>query len=397
MGITTHRNATYIAIADVHIGNPRLQPSNLYLKMQKNLYPLLALPEDHIDHVDVLFVCGDFFDTLLTMNTESSIVAVKIIDDLVDLAIKHNFLIRVIRGTYTHDRNQSRFFLKYLGRDNNIVKVYETLSMEYIESIDKWVMYTPDNLPYENQMSVMEDIMRDNQLDQIDILVNHGYFDFELPPNVPIPHNMLVSEEVRRKIIPHGFCVSGHVHTPGYCDGVISIGSFDRFAHGEEGCKKGFYIIRDRNGVISQEHVDNDDACVFATIVLKDNDDPDHNEYGRFEKWFKQLTSNLPALAKQAHVRLKGDDVSLVEACAKLARTLYPDVIIDKCVETTKDQILDNVNTHLEDLPVITKGNVSELMLPIIQKQYPNATLQDVLDVLECCEKTSKKEGDDLS
>lgn len=386
------RDLTYIAISDVHIGNPRIASRELYMKMKKYLYPMLSLPENDPNKVDVLFVCGDFFDTLLTMNTESSIIAVKIIDDLVALALEHNFLIRVIRGTYTHDRNQSRFFMKYLGRESNVVKVYETMALEYIEFINKWVMYTPDNLPYENQLAEMEKLMKDNQLEKVDILVNHGYFRHQLPHGITPPHNTLVAEEVREKIVPHGFCISGHVHVAGSYLHVISIGSFDRFSHGEE-YEKGFYIIHDKNGIITYNHVDNHDACIFSTIELHDRGKDNNGEFGKFRSWFnKNIVQFVPELANQVHIRIKADDVALVEACAKYARETYENVVIDKMVESTKEQIIENVNMHLDELPVITPVNLSELMLPIIQKQYSNATLQDVDEVLSICDKQAKKE-----
>lgn len=380
----------YIAIADVHIGNPRMSTRELYLKLKRYLYPRLRKKPGDEDKVDVLFVCGDFFDTLLTMNTESSIIAVTIIDDLVALALEYGFLIRVIRGTYTHDRNQCRFFNKRY-KDLDVVKVYETMGLEHIESVDKWVMYTPDNLPYENQIEEMEKLLRDNQLSSVDILINHGYLDFMLPEGIPTPKNVLYANVLKEKIIPHGICLSGHVHKAvATASGVISIGSFDCFAHGEEDTKKGYCFIRERDGVFSCEFIVNEDACPFRTIRLKDG--TDGTEFVRFQHWYDTLVENKPKLVDQLHIRLISDDASLTEACSQYARTKYEDVVIDKNIISTKEQVIENVNTELDELPVITPGNLGELILPIAQKCHNNVTLQDVASVLTTCDKLLNKE-----
>ena len=383
-------NHNYIAISDVHVGNPRLSSRELYQKLKKYLYPRLRLPADHPDKIDILFVCGDYFDTLLTMNTEASIISVMIIDDLIGMAMEYGFLIRVIRGTYTHDRNQCKFFNKRFA-ETNVVKVYESMGIEYIESVDKWIMYTPDNLPYESQISEMEKLIKDNQLEGVDILINHGYLDFMLPEGVPPPKNVLYASDLKQRIIPHGICLSGHVHKPMLtATGVISVGSFDCFAHGEEDRPKGFYLIRERDGVMKPEYIVNEDAGNFKTIKLNGSDNA--SEYTRFQEWFDNAVRNRPQLAHQIHVRIKADDIALAEACAKYARDTYKDVVIDKNITSSHEQSIENVNTHLDELPVITPGNIEELMLPIAQKRYHSITLQDVSEVLAACDKLLKKE-----
>ena len=99
-----------------------------------------------------------------------------------------------------------------------------------------------------------------------------------------------------------------------------------------------------------------------------------------------------PQLAHQIHVRIKADDIALAEACAKYARDTYKDVVIDKNITSSHEQSIENVNTHLDELPVITPGNIEELMLPIAQKRYHSITLQDVSEVLAACDKLLKKE-----
>ena len=66
--------------------------------------------------------------------------------------------------------------------------------------------------------------------------------------------------------------------------------------------------------------------------------------------------------------------------------------MIDKNIISTKEQVIENVNTELDELPVITPGNLGELILPIAQKCHNNVTLQDVASVLTTCDKLLNKE-----
>ena len=53
---------------------------------------------------------GDFFDSALTMNSDSGLYAAMIIDEVIGLAKQYKVFVRVITGTFFHDRHQNRFF-----------------------------------------------------------------------------------------------------------------------------------------------------------------------------------------------------------------------------------------------------------------------------------------------
>ena len=61
-----NKKISLLAISDVHIGCPRLDPVLLHKKFEKYLYPKIT------SDIDILFICGDFFDTLLTLNAHAA-------------------------------------------------------------------------------------------------------------------------------------------------------------------------------------------------------------------------------------------------------------------------------------------------------------------------------------
>ena len=90
-------------------------------------------------------------------------------------------------------------------------------------------------------------------------------------------------------------------------------------------------------------------------------------------------------------MRFISEDPGIVEGCSSVAVEKWPKTTVDKVNVVKREQILENVNTSIEDLPVITKDNLGEMLLPIVQKKNPEISLQDINDVLELC-KDPKKE-----
>ena len=64
-----------LAVSDIHIGCPRIDPYKLKARLEKYLYP-------HIQGKQILFICGDFFDTQLSLNARAAFVAMEIIRDI---------------------------------------------------------------------------------------------------------------------------------------------------------------------------------------------------------------------------------------------------------------------------------------------------------------------------
>lgn len=376
------RDINIIAISDIHVGCPRLNPRQLHERFIKYLYPHIT------KEIDILFVCGDFFDSLLNMNSLASLESIEIIRELKALCRDNECDLRILRGTFTHDRDQPQHFVNGEDPNDKTVQLFKTVDVEYNERTGLNILYIPDNVPTKDIYEDIRNLLASHNLEKVDILVHHGYFKHMLPPNIQEPHGCLDVEIVSKFV--KGCVLNGHVHLTSIHKNVISVGSFDRMTHNEEG-PKGFYKVHiDQEGVYHFSFIENKEANKFLTFDMRTFGTMCSEAIAFFTKKWAAL---IPTFSKTEtiHIRFISDDLGIIEGCSQVAREQMPEVIIDKVNTVKRAQILENVNMGLSELPVITEDNLPELLLPIVQKKSPTHNLQDIKDVLAVC-KDPKKE-----
>lgn len=400
MGIKRPYN--YLGISDLHIGCPRIDYKEFYAKIKRFLYPRLMKTFSDPDHIDVLFVAGDTFDTLLSLNSPVSIMAMNFIDDLIRMSVEYQFVIRVIRGTYTHDRNQPAHFIKDLGQNNMTCKMFDKMTIEKLPNIPeaRWVLYLPDNLPFDNVYEQIEDMLKQNQLKHVDIIVNHGYFTHLLPDVLKnmLPHGTLDIDRVNKFLTPgRGFVINGHVHQGKVTGNVYSCSSFEITCHGEvesfyhgalQPIWHGFWIFHDFGDHITSEYVHNENKAIFRTIKLNEFDNNPDQAIELFKHDYDQLleeTVSQRDLCKMIHLRIISGNTTTLEACSQYAKLTDPNVFIDKISTVKHEQVIDNINTKFGELPIITPTNLAELMLPIIQTKNSKISNEEIQTILDQC------------
>lgn len=368
-----------LAISDLHCGNPRLDPLHFVATIHEYVLPKIT------DDLDYLFICGDFFDLLVTMNSASSFAAMNVISKLKEACYRKNVKLRVLRGTYTHDRDQPKHFMTASSEYNSCVEVVDSMCIEYDKDLDTTILYMPDNLSFGATIyEHVEKLLKLHMLEKVDIVIHHGYFKHMLPPGIPEPSGTL-DFEIFKKFY-RGCVLNGHVHTTSIHQNVISVGSFDRFAYGEEE-DKGFYIVkRDDIGKYAYEFVKNEHAIPFWTLNLKDFDNQDirpvidHVDSVWGPKIRRAREMQLPV-----HVRLVTNDSGIMDGMTQYLRDTYPHIAVDRGVATKKEQILEKVAMDLSELPVITPDNVADLAIPIIKKMHPDASDEELKAVIDGC------------
>ena len=164
-----------LAISDVHIGCPRLNPKLLHDKFKKFLYPQVT------SDISILFICGDFFDTLLNLNAYAAFVAMDIIKELKHLCRSVGCDLRVLRGTFTHDRDQPKHFVNGEDPEDTSVKLYDKFSIEHHSKTGLNILYIPDNIKFNDVYESIHELLESHNLEKVDILVHHGYFKHLLP------------------------------------------------------------------------------------------------------------------------------------------------------------------------------------------------------------------------
>lgn len=367
-----------IVLADLHCGNPRLDSAHFIGVMEEYVFPRIT------QDLTYVFIAGDFFDLLVNMNSASSLAALTVISRLKRLCYENKVRLRVLRGTYTHDRNQPRHFAVVAPEYNEFVSVCDTMCVEYDDETETSILYIPDDLKLSNIYDETEKLLEHHGLKQVDLVIHHGYFKHMLPPGIPEPNGTLDYDKFKK--FYKGCVFNGHVHTPSIHQNVISVGSLDRFAYGEEEAK-GFYIIsRDAEGRYTYEFVENKHAYPFWTINLKAfNEDSMRNavDYVR-SAWYPKIQTAIDKRLA-VHVRLVADTPGLIDGVAQVLHEVFPNIVVDKGASTKKEQYIENIAMDLSELPIITPDNVTDLAIPIIKKQHPDASDEEIRRVIEEC------------
>ena len=359
--------------ADFHIGNNKVSALESHLNLKDFFYPELLDSQ-------ILFLGGDFFHRFLKLDEMASLESISIVKELIDLAKKHKFMVRVLRGTFSHDRLQNAVFKSVLANNTDVDLVcVDTISLEYIQKYDLKILYIPDNLPYKSKDEVMKfirNLLSTYGWDKVDFIIGHGYFEHVFP--VGVPHPPIVFEYDDFKDMVNYYVLMGHVHTSSIYKNIIYSGSFERFAHGEEE-KKGFYTLYRTNGNWTYNFIENKDTPLFYTIELTTGD-------------VDELSSSIDSFiekmypTKSGYLRISHPNTDLKQVLLQLVKDKYKDIIV-----TTKQpkqeveyrKIIREFQTCTSINP--TKENLASLTLEYL-KQYDlstDITEDDIKSVLQ--------------
>ena len=382
------------SISDIHVGHKKVTADVMHMSLKKSLYPRLMTGE-----LDVLYIGGDFFDTLLDMNGLAGYHAAAIIRELIDLAWEYKFFIRVLRGTFSHDRLQNQFFLLADASemvDNNakaseprmlkgdpLVRYFDSITIEYMKTYDIHVLYVPDDLPYEDATPVIKKIIAEHQLDKVDIAVVHSYFRHLLPHGMPHVPNNTYDAEVFSDMVK-GVVLNGHVHKSCVFHKVITNGSFERLNHGEEEAKGFFCFEYDKeNEKCTHEFVENIHASIFRDINLSKYR-TEREGLEAYTSWLTNLLQNDNSSCHRVHVRVISDDLILRQAIIAYTKSNYDNVLITGKSLVTYDIPEEEVITHTADLPNITEDNlpvmISDHLFKTIDVDINPAEILEVLN-----------------
>lgn len=249
-------------IADIHIG--KKDDKRLWKELQEVFIPTIN------DDLDLLVISGDLFDRVIKLNEAASNYVFKFIDQLVILSKIHNFKIRIVKGTKSHDFNQLNNFQAY-EVDDNFGIANEVCEEELFEGVN--VLYIP-----EEYVENPEEYYKEYFNHKYDLIFFHGMMDF-------VGCSAHLSEGKNSKTAPtfkssqiaelaYGPIVGGHIHTGDtYKNKIFYTGSFSRFNFGEPE-KKGFvnYTYDTVTKEYEVKHIENTLAPEYVTVKLQDLD-----------------------------------------------------------------------------------------------------------------------------
>lgn len=252
-------------ISDIHFGTYSVPQQQMADAFTSTIFPL-------IPDLDILFINGDFFDREIIFDSVSFDPIYDTILNLFALCEHHQTKLRVLQGTWTHDRGQcKRFEVFYRNhRCTFDFKFMDGIELETISFKDRDLrfFYVPDDLPFKSSqdiVDVLNDKLRERGWDSVDYGCMHGFFDFTFPKNVS-QDNVIVFKKEQFPFVKKLIDV-GHVHQYRQDDFVFSNGSFDRTVHGDED-PKGCIKVLDYSDHYKAQFIENTQASVFDTLVV---------------------------------------------------------------------------------------------------------------------------------
>lgn len=335
---------TILTLSDFHCGNNTIPAETL--KRHFEYYFINRISDD----IDMVVINGDFYDRVLDMSSPYSYTSVQMINLLIVKCDIHNVKIRVVRGTYTHDIKQLQFF----GADlHHHVKYIDTLKLEYVEDLDLYIMYIPDNLATLDLESDIKELLRVNHLDKVDIIFNHGYLSHLIPNNIKSVADKSLDSKFMSSIC--NILINGHIHEYSVYHNLISCGSFERLAHGYEG-PKGFIELQynKEKKHITHKLIENEMTALFLTFVGNNRGE---TELKAYINWLNSITLGD---AFAIHISIHSPDNSLKSAFVNVTLEKFPDAKLKfkwlkECVAEDKELKI----RYVPEVP-LTEENLSK-------------------------------------
>lgn len=248
----------YAVTSDVHLGHIKTPTSHIIASFIKHI--LTELNKD----LDVLFIPGDLCDRLLDLNSKEAQQIIGFFNYLLSYCYENNILLRVMEGTPSHDWQQSQTLVKLneIRTEKCDLKYHKVLDIEYIERINKYVLYVPDEWTnsHDDLEAQIKEKLNEHGITQVDIAMLHGQFAYQFAGR-PY-HGFHYKEEYFLRLVK-GFIHVGHYHVYNPLDRILPNGSLERLAQGEED-PKGYIIVNDNRYTF----IENTSAWIYKTITI---------------------------------------------------------------------------------------------------------------------------------
>jgi hypothetical protein len=372
---TNLNNINIIHTGDLHFNHPKVPTIHIVDKIEKYMFPLF-------EKTDMFILAGDTFESLLHMNNDDVLVVMDFFSRLYSLCEKHNVVLRILKGTGSHDRDQMKIWERLHKRSKFKcdVKYFDQVTVEYIDTLDIRIVYIPEDVPYSNSdkiLTYIKELFDISGWKKADLVIGHGFFDFTLPPMKHQPRIVFTNKQFQDILNDQGKICFGHVHTPSIYENVLYCGSFDRLRHNEEE-KKGFWFIEKNK----PKFIENKDATLFKTYDYFNRQDVE-NIMSEYRKELNKLEKN-----KLAYVRVIHDDLKLRHILHKITEEYSYLRYQHQSKKDTKDITLEDKKLVLnkEKGVVVTEENLANLIylkleedgIMFFTKERINTLLQNI-------------------
>jgi hypothetical protein len=356
-----------LTISDIHLGHRRTRTPEITANLRR------AVPHSpETELLDIIFLAGDVFDSLLNLPHEDLMEIDNWILYLLRLCKKYGIRLRILEGTPSHDWGQSKRFIE-LNEQHEIgcdVRYIKGMDIEYMPEFERHILYIQDQYATttERTLADVHALMAARGISYVDIAIMHGQFDRQVPPQATCPKH---PADEYLKIVRELICI-GHDHHYWTYDRIVAQGSFDRLAHNEEEPKGHIRAFLRGDGSREVQFVENTTAKKFVSIDCQGLSVPETGVK------INAMTAELPT---DSYVRLiveKGHP--LLAQPGVLVRT-WPQLSWSKPKVISPDDRKDD-ETQAAAVPAfqaitLTRDNLPKLLLERIGMSAPDDRIME--------------------
>lgn len=355
-----------VQTTDQHCMHPHTPTKHILNNLSDFYYKAINL-----DEVDLNVLTGDFFHDLAPANDPNMMLCQRWIKKHLQICHEKKVHVRILEGTSSHDWGQPEQFDILKPKNSPYIKYINTLSIEHIPELDTTIMYVPDNFGHKSTDIIYEQALKllaNHGLTQVDLILLHGGFDYQLPPMANKNGNLY--DSIKWSALAKHAIFSGHIHKPSHKLNIYCAGSFDRTAFGEMH-PKGAYKFWWSKDTFKAEFWENKNALIYDKILINK------------EMTAKQVTKELNAYLSKAppkntHIRLSGGLSSVTGSLINEYKEQYPQYHFD--VDNIKEdniEIDDTLYTpEMYKGVALNKGNLKDSLF-----NFMESTLQQNNDI----------------
>lgn len=370
------KDIKFLSINDIHLLNKRNTTDEIIKSL--DLFFDNYSDKSEFKDLDIVFIPGDIFDTLMDFSTNEIHSITLWFYRLTSFCEKYKIKLRIMKGTPSHDWDQSKYLetlFKVMEKKIDF-KYFPVLDIEYIPDLDIHVLYVPDEWNENSDVTFLEvqELLKTNNIDKVDLSIMHGLFDYQLKftsVNSNIKH-----KEHNYLSITRYFIVIAHIHLFSFYERIVAPGSFDRISFSEEGKKGGVLFSIRKDGSSDFNFIENKNAKIFKDLEVKDKN---------LDKALVKLYKELNKLPNNSYVRIIAEVDNPVYLNLKELNIKFPMLYFFKKPKE-KETIGEKKEHDFKDIfnPItITKDNVVELMLLEISSQSLGISVSDIENILK--------------
>ena len=302
----------FVTIADIHIG--KKDTRSLEKELDKYFFDKIN-EIDSEKKIDIIFIAGDLFDRILKLNESAGVLAIEFMNNLLKVADDKNILVRLLKGTRTHDFNQLNIFSDKELEYPLIFKIIQSVTVEDLSIKSKpKVLYLPEEYPMD--FNNFYDKYLEVENNYYDIIIGHGMSDFvAFTPDEDDSENPVRSAPTfnssKLMKICKGPIIFGHIHdNKEYKNKFYYTGSFSRYSFKDTN-DKGYYLTdMDSEGKFEMRFIQNEMAPTYVTV--------DMDEYENLTEE-KKIDIIKELKEENDYVRFKSSDKSSIDIIKKLS------------------------------------------------------------------------------